>query len=196
MDANVTASKFVYLYNESWHAKCMYQRVNTFKEPNLSLNRNHIQMNLLECRCGMQTDVTIHNANCHQKFIHEPENAVEGNMGLKINTVIHDQTAILVCEGPIVRGEEINVLYGKVILQHSSIVILDLSGVTRMDAAGLGILVACYQALLVNQRRLVLQNPSAHVADLLQRTNLHHLFEIMNSDEEHELSAAYHGAAS
>lgn len=117
-------------------------------------------------------------------------------MGLKINTVIHDQTAILACEGPIVRGEEINVLYGKVILQRCSIVILDLGGVTRMDAAGLGILVACYQALLVNQRRFVLQNPSAHVADLLQRTKLHLLFEIVNSDEENELYAAYHGAAS
>jgi anti-anti-sigma factor len=155
-----------------------------------------MQMNLFECRCGMQTEVTIHNTACHQQFIRDPENVVGVNMGLKINTVIHDQTAILECEGPIVRGEEINVLYGKVILQHSSIVILDLSGVTRMDAAGLGILVACYQALLVNQRRFVLQNPSAHVADLLQRTNLHRLFEIVNSDEEHELSAAYHGAAS
>src|SRR5690348_6873349 len=189
MDANVTASEFVYCTNESWHAKCMYQCAITFKEPNLSLNRNHIQMNLLECRCGMQTEVAIHNAGCHQQFIQEPENAVEVNMGLKINTVIHDQTAILVCEGPIVRGEEINVLYGKVILQHSAIVILDLSGVTRMDAAGLGILVACYQALLVNQRRFVLQNPSTHVADLLQRTNLHLLFEIVNSDEEREFSA-------
>jgi anti-anti-sigma factor len=194
MDANVTASKFVYHYNESWHAKCMYQRARIFAEPNLTLNRNHIQMNL-ECRCRMQTDVTIHNANCHHKFIHEPQNAVEGNMRLKINTVIHDQTAILVCEGPIVRGEEINVLYGKVILQHSSIVILDLSGVTRMDAAGLGILVACYQALLINQRRLVLQNPSAHVSDLLHRTNLHLLFEIVGSDHEQDQFAMYQGAA-
>lgn len=143
----------------------------------------------------MQTEVTIHNASCHKNFIHESENAVEGNMGLKINTVIHDQTAILVCEGPIVRGEEINVLYGKVILQHSSIVVLDLSGVTRMDAAGLGILVACYQALLINQRRLVLQNPSAHVADLLHRTNLHRLFEIVGSDQEQDQYAMYHGAA-
>ena len=196
MDANVTASKFVYHYNESWHAKCMYQRASIFKEPNLSLNRNHRQMNLVECRCEMQTELTIHSTACHQQFIQESESAVEVNMGLKINTVIHDQTAILACEGPIVRGEEINVLYGKVIMQHSSIVILDLSGVTRMDAAGLGILVACYQALLVNQRRFVLQNPSAHVADLLQRTKLHLLFEIVNSAEERELSAAYHGAAS
>ena len=144
----------------------------------------------------MQTEVTIHNAGCHQQFIQEPENAVEVNMGLKINTVIHDQTAILACEGPIVRGEEINVLYGKVILQRSSMVILDLSAVTRMDAAGLGILVACYQALLVNQRRLVLQNPSAHVEDLLQRTNLHLLFEIAHSEQERELYAVCQTTAS
>ena len=54
----------------------------------------------------------------------------------------------------------------------------------------------CPRNTLVNQRRLVLQNPSAHVEDLLQRTNLHLLFEVVNSDEERELSAAYHGAAS
>src|SRR5262249_53241782 len=167
----------------------MYQRANSFKEPNLSLNRNHIQMNLVECRCRMQTEAIIPNVGCRQQFIQESENAVEVNMGLKINTVIHDQTAILACEGPIVRGEEINVLYGKVILQRSAIVILDLSAVTRMDAAGLGILVACYQALLVNQRRLILQNPSAHVEDLLQRTNLNLLFEIAHSDQEGELYA-------
>ena len=153
-------------------------------------------MNLVECRCRMRSEAIIPDVGCHQQFIQESESAVEVNMGLKINTVIHDQTAILACEGPIVRGEEINVLYGKVILQRCSIVILDLGGVTRMDAAGLGILVACYQALLVNQRRFVLQNPSAHVADLLQRTKLHLLFEIVNSDEENELYAAYHGAAS
>jgi len=152
-------------------------------------------MNLDGCRCRMQTEVTIHNVNCHQQFIHERENAVEVNMGLKINTVIHDQTAILACEGPIVRGEEINVLYGKVILQLSPIVILDLSGVTRIDAAGLGILVACYQALLVNQRSLVLQNPGPHVEELLHRTNLHLLFEIVRSDQQRDLDAMYQGAA-
>ena len=144
----------------------------------------------------MQTEAIIPNVGCHQQFINESENAVEANMGLKINTVVHDQTAILACEGPIVRGEEINVLYGKVILQRSSIVILDLSAVTRMDAAGLGILVACYQALLVNQRRLVLQNPSAHVEDLLHRTNLHLLFEIAHSDQERELYAVCQSTAS
>ena len=196
MDANGTVYKFVYMYKESWHAKCILLMQILFTEPKGSLNRNHMQMNLVECRCRMQTEVTIHNVDCHQQFIHEPENAVEANMGLKINTVIHDQTAILACEGPIVRGEEINVLYGKVILQRSPIVILDLSAVTRIDAAGLGILVACYQALLVNQRRLVLQNPSAYVEDLLHRTNLHLLFEIVHSDQEHDVYAAYQGAAS
>ena len=110
-------------------------------------------------------------------------------MGLKINTTIQDQTAILACEGQIVRGEEINVLYGKVILQHCPTVVLDLSAVTRIDAAGLGVLVACYQALRANNQRLVLQNPNWSAQELLRRTNLHLLFEIEHSDQERELYA-------
>ena len=132
----------------------------------------------------MQTQVTINNRAFFQSFTQEPENAVGVNMGLKINTAIQDQTAILACEGQIVRGEEINVLYGKVILQHSPVVVLDLSRVTRIDAAGLGVLVACYQALLANKRHVVLQNPSAYVRELLHTTNLHLLFEIAYSEPQ------------
>jgi anti-anti-sigma factor len=133
----------------------------------------------------MQTEATINNRSFYRSLIEEPGNAVEVNMGLKINTAtIQDQTAILVCEGQIVRGEEINVLYGTVILQQSPLVVLDLSSVARIDAAGLGVLVACYQALLVNKRRLVLQNPSAYVRELLHTTNLHLLFEIAYSEAQ------------
>ena len=141
-------------------------------------------MNLVERRSTMQTETTINNRTFYRSFIEERGNAVEGNMGLRINTAIQDQTAILACEGQIVRGEEINVLYGKVILQQSPVVVLDLSAVTRIDAAGLGVLVACYQALLVNKRQLVLHNPSAHLRELLQTTNLHLLFEIRHSEAQ------------
>ena len=132
----------------------------------------------------MQTQVTINNRAFFQSFTQERENAVGVNMGLKINTAIHDQTAILACEGQIVRGEETNVLYGKVILQRSPVVVLDLSGVTRIDAAGLGVLVACYQALESNKRQLVLLDPSAYVRELLHTTNLHLLFEITYSEPQ------------
>jgi len=132
----------------------------------------------------MQTQVTVNNRAFFQSFTQERENAVGVNMGLKINTAIQDQTAILACEGHIVRGEEINVLYGKVLLQHSPVVVLDLSGVTRIDAAGLGVLVACYQALLANKRQVVLLNPSAYVRELLHTTNLHLLFEISYSEPQ------------
>jgi anti-anti-sigma factor len=132
----------------------------------------------------MQTETTINNRGFYRSFIDEHKNAVEGNMGLRINTVIQDQTAILACEGQIVRGEEINVLYGKVILQQSPVVLLDLNSVTRIDAAGLGVLVACYQELLVHKRHLVLQNPSAYVRELLHTTNLHLLFEITYSEAQ------------
>jgi len=132
----------------------------------------------------MQTQVTVNNPRFYRSFTEEPDNAVEAPMGLKINTVIEDQTAILLCEGQIVRGEEINVLYGKVLVERGATVILDLSAINRIDAAGLGILVACYQALLASKRHLVLQNPSAHVRELLHTTNLHLLFEIAYSEPQ------------
>ena len=132
----------------------------------------------------MQTQITINNRAFFQSFTQERENAVGVNMGLKINTAIQDQTAILACEGQIVRGEETNILYGKVIVQRSPVVVLDLSGVTRIDAAGLGVLVACYQALLGNKRQLVLLDPSAYVRELLHTTNLHLLFEISYSEPQ------------
>ena len=132
----------------------------------------------------MQTEATVNNRTFYRSFLEKRGNAVEENMGLRINTAIQDQAAILACEGQIVRGEEINILYGKVILQQSPVVVLDLSAVTRIDAAGLGVLVACYQALLMNKRQLVLQNPSTHLRELLQTTNLHLLFPITYSEAQ------------
>ena len=132
----------------------------------------------------MQTQATVNNFRFYQSCTEEPQNAVEAHMGLKINTVIEDQIAILLCEGQIVRGEEINLLYGNVLVQRSETVVLDLSAVDRIDAAGLGILVACYQALLTSKRHLVLHNPSAHVREVLHATNLHLLFEIAYSEPQ------------
>ena len=107
-------------------------------------------------------------------------------MGLGINTIIQNQTAILECEGQIVRGEEIDVLYGEIMLQQVPVVVLDLQKVNKVDAAGLGILVRAHQSLSAANRRLRLQNVSEWIMELLQKTNLQQLFEISASRQEDE----------
>ena len=52
-------------------------------------------------------------------------------------------TAILRCSGRIVAGEEAWTLYNTVISQQNKrVVVLDLTGLSRIDAGGLGVLVS------------------------------------------------------
>ena len=80
------------------------------------------------------------------------------------------------CQGRLVRGQETALLCG-VIQQHGRDIILDLSGVTAIDAAGIGAL----GSLQAAGTYLRLVDPSFTVRQVLRLTHLGSVFEISES---------------
>lgn len=86
---------------------------------------------------------------------------------------LEDNTVILRCQGRIVSGEETAILC-TALAQHRSYIALDLTEVTAMDAAGIGVLVSLQAAGIYLQ----LLNPTPQVRELLRVTQLDTVFEI------------------
>ncbi len=81
------------------------------------------------------------------------------------------------CQGRLVRGQETALLCA-VIQQRGRDIILDLSGVTAIDAAGIGALVSLQAA----GTYLRLVRPSMAVRQVLRLTTLDSIFEISESE--------------
>ena len=84
-----------------------------------------------------------------------------------------DDGVVLQCQGGIVRGDETAILCAAV-GQHRRDVILDLTGVDAIDAAGIGSLVS----LQASGIYLKLVNPTDQVREVLRVTQLESIFEI------------------
>src|SRR5882757_8321119 len=80
---------------------------------------------------------------------------------------------VLRCVGRIVRGDETALICAAVQLQARNI-ILDLTEIDAIDAAGIGLLVSLQAAGFY----LTLMNPAPHVRDVLRVTKLDSIFEI------------------
>ena len=65
---------------------------------------------------------------------------------------------------------------------HKQVVLLDLSGVDMIDAAGLGVLVFVQTLGCVVGFDLKLMNPTAQVRELLEITRLNSVLEISSED--------------
>jgi len=91
---------------------------------------------------------------------------------------------VLRCTGRIVAGEEVNILRS-VALAHSDRkqIVLDLANVSTLDGAGIGTLAFLQGRVRGNGLRLSIQNPSAHVRELLELTNLDSVIEVTPSEE-------------
>jgi anti-anti-sigma factor len=91
---------------------------------------------------------------------------------------------LLRCTGRIVAGEEVNILRS-VALAHPDReqIVLDLANVSTLDGAGIGMLAFLQARLRCNGLHLRIQNPSAHVRELLELTNLDSVIEIAPSAE-------------
>ena len=92
---------------------------------------------------------------------------------LKITVEDVGHAVILHCVGRIVRGEETTILCSAV-QHHGRNVIVNLSEVSGIDAAGIGALVALQAAGVY----LKLMNPSELVREVLRVTQLESIFEI------------------
>ncbi len=101
---------------------------------------------------------------------------------LRVMTENRGNAAIFRCSGRIVAGEEPWALYNHVISQRGKgVVVLDLTGVSRIDAGGLGVLVtlrAWAQTAGVKLRLI----PSKAVEELLDLAALRPLFQIRNME--------------
>ena len=87
---------------------------------------------------------------------------------------------ITIGEGDVVLREEVN----KLLESDVKSILLNLNGVTYMDSAGIGELVACYKRAAEIGARLKLLNPSGRVSDLLSLTKLQQVFDIYNEEKE------------
>ena len=95
---------------------------------------------------------------------------------LNVVTEKSGETVVLHCQGRIVRGYETAILCH--VLRHADQrIVLDLSEVEAIDAAGIGALVALQAAGIYLQ----LVNPSTTVLEVLQISRLDSIFDVRRS---------------
>ena len=98
--------------------------------------------------------------------------------------------AILRCAGRIVRGEE-TALSCAAVRQQKRNIILDLTEVDAIDAAGIGLLVSLQAAGIY----LTLMNPTKQVREVLKVTNVESIFEICEFQSAEEIADGLTAAA-
>ena len=110
---------------------------------------------------------------------------------LVVNIHNLDEGVLLRCTGRIVAGEEVNILRS-VALAHSDRkqIVLDLANVSALDGAGIGMLAFLQGRVRSHGLRLRIQNPSAHVRELLELTNLDSVIEVTPSGEFQQICQA------
>ena len=98
---------------------------------------------------------------------------------LTVTTHQLDDIVVLHCHGRIVRGEE-DLLLCEAVQHYGHEVMLDLSDVTVIDAAGVGALVSLQAAGIY----LKLMNPSEPVMTVLRLTGMETVLEIWEREAE------------
>ncbi|MGA2647646.1 MAG: STAS domain-containing protein [Candidatus Sulfotelmatobacter sp.] len=107
-------------------------------------------------------------------------------MKLSLETRQRGDVVIVYCQGRIVYRHEaaaLSRLVGEV-LQNREKVILDLSGVSSIDSAGIGELVLLHTRAQAKNADLKCASPSPFVRDLLDLTHLNSFFEVHPSLDE------------
>ena len=107
---------------------------------------------------------------------------------LVVNIHNLENGVLLRCTGRIVAGEEVNILRS-VALAHNDReeIVLDLADVSTLDGAGIGMLAFLQGRVRASGLKLRIQNPSTHVRELLELTNLDSVIEVTPSDEFQEI---------
>jgi anti-sigma B factor antagonist len=80
------------------------------------------------------------------------------------------------------QGEELRQLVQGVLEQKDTKVLIDLSRVSRIDSAGLGMLINCYSHAVRNRGMLKLLKPSAPVQNLLRLTRIDSVIETFDDE--------------
>jgi anti-sigma B factor antagonist len=115
---------------------------------------------------------------------------------LVVNIQNFGATTVFRCIGRIVAGEEVAALKTAVLChQDSNTVILDLSQVSALDGAGMGLLAFLAGWTRVMGIQFKVMNPTAHVRRLLELTNLDSVLEICDRESADESIRAVMPAA-
>ena len=92
-------------------------------------------------------------------------------------------TEVLDCNGQLTLGDGTAALR-QAIKKSSGNLLLNLSGVTYIDSAGLGELVGSYSTVKEQGRKMKLLNPAKRVDSLLQVTKLYTTFECFTEEQK------------
>ena len=90
-------------------------------------------------------------------------------MELSIEVKRRKDATILTCRGMIVHGQASDYLFAVVTRPDRRDVVLDMQEVTKVDEAGIFVIVLCYELLTASKRRLFLRNASAAILEGLRR---------------------------
>ena len=103
---------------------------------------------------------------------------------LKITVQKLGDTSVLRCHGGIVAGDPGSILASAVLNQgHTRTVVIDLAGVDRIDAGGLGVLLSLRESACSRAIIFKLMNATKRVEDILERTHLRGVFEFCSVPE-------------
>jgi anti-anti-sigma factor len=109
---------------------------------------------------------------------------------LNVTTQNLGDVTILRCSGRIVRGEETALLCAAIQQQQRNIM-LDLTEIETIDAAGIGLLVTLQAAGFY----LTLMNPNSHVREILRITKVDSILEIRETRPTQELAVEFAATA-
>src|SRR5438309_2626555 len=101
---------------------------------------------------------------------------------LTVTTHTLADSIILHCKGRLVLGEE-SALLCAAVQHYGKDIVLDLEGVTVIDAAGIGALISLQAARIY----LKLMNPTEPVSTVLRLTGLESMFEICEAESSEKL---------
>jgi anti-sigma B factor antagonist len=115
-------------------------------------------------------------------------------MMLKITVQKLGDTSVLRCHGRIVAGDAGSILRNAVLSQRqTTMLVIDLARVERIDAAGLGVLLGLRESARSRAITFKLMNATKRVEEILELTRLQRVFEFCSV---RELFCLLHRAAS
>jgi len=104
----------------------------------------------------------------------------EPKLGLSLETRVIEDVTVICCKGRIAYGIEAAALSGEIaeLASQTRRVVIDLSGVEMIDAAGLGALISVGLAAQASQCSVKLAAPGNLIRQLLELTKLTSVFEL------------------
>lgn len=106
---------------------------------------------------------------------------------MKITVRQHGKVSVVDLSGKITIGEgdvQLREAVERLLKEDRKQVVLNLKGVSYMDSAGIGELVACSKRAVERKGTIKLLNPSGKVYDLLHLTKLIEVFEIFKDERD------------